>query len=189
MTPAPGSLLIASASLVEPTFARTLVLVLESGPEGALGVVLNRPSRTPVGVVLGGWDDVVSPPDVLFRGGPVDDDSALAVGLLAPGGAAAREDAWRSFAPPLERLGVVDLDSDPTGWGGVLTHLRVYAGYSGWGAGQLEREMAEGSWHLAPSLPGDLFTDRPDHLWHDVLRRQPTPVSLLTTLPADAALN
>ena len=67
--------------------------------------------------------------------------------------------------------------------------MRVYAGYTGWGAGQLDAEIAEGSWHVVGATEADLFTSSPDLLWRDVLRRQPTPLSLLTTMPGDANLN
>ncbi|MCW2819519.1 MAG: hypothetical protein JWR42_2306 [Marmoricola sp.] len=193
MTPRPGSLLIASASLTDPSFARSLVLLCETGPEGALGVVLDRPSTAPVTDVLPGWGPLLSSPGVLFRGGPVDTDSALALAVLAvtprPDGPASPE-GWRAFedveGPP---LGVIDLDTDPGSWVGRLAALRVYAGYAGWGPGQLEEEVADGGWHLAQARPDDLFSARPDQLWHDVLRRQVGPVSLLTTLPEDPALN
>ena len=194
MTPRPGSLLIASASLTDPSFARSLVLVCEAGPEGALGVVLDRPSTAPVVDVLPGWGPLLSPPGVLFRGGPVDTDSALALAVLAaptgPSPTPAPPEGWRALDDvegPL--LGVLDLDTEPEAWVGRLAALRVYAGYAGWGPGQLDDEIADGGWHLTPSRPADLFTARPDRLWHDVLRRQVGPVSLLTTLPEDPALN
>ena len=193
MTPAPGSLLIAATGLTDPHFARSLVLVCEAGPEGALGVVLDRPSTMRVSDVLPGWDPLLSPPDVLFQGGPVDTDSALALAVLSrPPGPEAVEapEGWRSF-DDVEGpcLGVLDLDSEPESWVGRLAALRVHAGYAGWGPGQLDEEIAEGGWHLTPARPAELFTARPERLWHDVLRRQVGPLSLLTTLPADPALN
>ena len=85
---------------------------------------------------------------------------------------------------------MVDLDSSP----GRLPRagspaLRVYAGYAGWGAGQLEAEIAEGSWHVVPAADHDLFSDAPDRSGREILRRQPPPLSMLTTLPEDATLN
>lgn len=202
MQPSAGSLLIASATLLDPHFARSLVLVLDANPDGALAVVLNRPTRTPVASVLPEWDGLTSEPGVFFDGGPVEGNAALALGLLDDSGAdGAPDDGWRRLdgAPDAgspaalvgggRPLGLVDLDSEPQTWVGRLAALRVYAGYTGWGPGQLDEEIAEGSWHLAPALPSDLFTDRPDLLWRDVLRRQPAPVSMLTTLPEDASLN
>lgn len=182
MQPAPGSLLIASATLLDPNFARCLLLVLDANDDGALAVILNQPTDSDLGAVLPGWQDVASGPTVFFRGGPVEGNAALAIGALTGEPA----EGWRSLSGP---LGLVDLDSDPDSWRGRLSALRVYAGYAGWGAGQLDEEIAEGSWHLAPAVPADLFSHRPEVLWRNVLRRQPAPLSLLSTLPEDATLN
>ncbi|MET0999174.1 MAG: YqgE/AlgH family protein [Marmoricola sp.] len=184
MQPAPGSLLIASATLVDPNFARCVLLLLDADDNGSLGVILNRPSEVPVGEVLASWRDVASQPDVLFRGGPVELNAALAVGSLR--GSADVPSGWR---PLTGTLGIVDLDSSPDEFLGRLTALRVYAGYSGWGADQLEGEIAEGSWHVVPAHESDAFSHTPDRLWRDVLRRQPSPLSMLATLPEDANLN
>jgi putative transcriptional regulator len=186
MQPAPGSLLIASATLLDPNFSRCVLLVLDADSNGTLGVILNRPSEVPVGEVLESWRDVPSEPDVLFRGGPVELNAALAVGSIRGGADADPPPGWR---PLTGALGIVDLDASPDELLGRLTALRVYAGYTGWGAEQLEGEIAEGSWHVVPALEGDAFSSHPDRLWRDVLRRQPSPLSLLATLPEDANLN
>jgi len=187
MQPAPGSLLIASATLVDPNFARCVLLVLDSNEEGSLGVILNQPTETPVGEVLDQWQDMVQPPGVFFRGGPVELNAALAIGSVV-----SEDDAplgWRGTESPGLSLGMVDLDSPPEDFLGRLTGLRIYAGYAGWGAGQLEEELAEGSWHVVPARHSDLFSDDPDLLWREILRRQPPPLSMLATLPEDATLN
>jgi putative transcriptional regulator len=182
-----GSLLIASAALGDPNFARSVLLVVESDPEGSLGVILNRPSDTEVGEVLSSWQDMTSGPGVFFQGGPVELNAALALGSVTPG------PELLGFRPlgasPARSLGLVDLDSSPDDFLGRLTALRVYAGYTGWGAGQLDGEIAEGAWHVVPALERDLFSDTPDLLWSQVLRRQPPPLSMLATLPEDANLN
>ncbi len=183
MPPSTGSLLIASATLVDPNFARCLVLMLDSDEDGSLGVILNQPSGTPVSAVLGPWQQLASEPGVLFRGGPVEGNAALALGSLRGD---TEPPGWRPLGG---RLGLLDLDVDPEDCSDALSGVRVYAGYTGWGAGQLEAELAEGSWHVVDATEADLFTSSPDRLWRDVLRRQPTPLSLLTTLPGDANLN
>jgi putative transcriptional regulator len=184
MQTAAGSLLISSATLMDPNFARCVLLMIESNEEGSLGVILNQPSETPVGEVLEQWRDVVNPPGVLFRGGPVELNAALALGSVV-----STEDpplGWRQVSGP---LGMVDLDDSPDDYLGRLGGLRIYAGYAGWGAGQLDDEIAEGSWHVVPARPSDPFSAHPDRLWHDILRRQPPPLSMLSTLPEDASLN
>lgn len=184
MRPERGTLLISSAALDDPNFARTLVLVLDSHADGALGVVLNRPAETRVDEVLTGWGDVVSEPRVLFSGGPVEGSAAVAVGLLAT--PSPPPTAWQALTPT---LGVVDLDRPSEEYVGHLAALRVYAGYAGWGAGQLESEIDEGAWLLAPALDRDLFHPEPATLWREVLRRQPGQVAMLSTLPPDVSLN
>jgi putative transcriptional regulator len=188
MQPAAGSLLIASATLMDPNFIRTVLLVLDSEPGGTLGVVLNRPTDTAVDEVLEPWRHLTSDPGVFFRGGPVELNAALAVGAMREG---ARPPAgWRSLSDATNAsIGIVDLDSSPDEFLGQLTALRVYAGYTGWGAEQLENEIAEGSWHIVPSTHADLFTSDPAGLWRQVLARQPTPLSFMATLPEDPNLN
>ncbi|SDT04150.1 putative transcriptional regulator [Nocardioides scoriae] len=183
MQPARGSLLISSATLQDPRFARTLVLVLDSDDSGSLGVVLNRPATTPVGEVLASWSDLTSAPQVLFEGGPVEGNAALAVARLSGAGV---PEAWQ---PLSATLGILDLDRPPEEYVGLISALRVYAGYAGWGPGQLDDEIDSGSWHLAPAEDHDLFSDDPGGLWRQVLRRQPGPVAMLSTLPEDASLN
>lgn len=183
MRPERGTLLISSATLSDPNFARTLVLVLDADAEGALGVVLNRPSQTPVGDVLTSWHDLANEPRVLFSGGPVEGNAAVAVARLA---GAEQPPAWQ---PLTSDLGLLDLDQPPQSYVGHISALRVYAGYAGWGAGQLDREIEEGAWHLAPALGEDLFHPDPETLWRQVLRRQPGQVAMLATLPDDASLN
>ena len=188
MQPAAGSLLVASAKLTDPNFVRTVLLVLDSEPGGTLGVVLNRPTDTPVDQVLAPWRHLTTEPGVFFRGGPVELNAALAVGALREG--AQPPPGWRTLDDATTTsVGIVDLDSPPDDFLGQLTALRVYAGYTGWGAEQLEGEIAEGSWHVLPSTHADLFTSNPDGLWRQVLARQPTPLSFMATLPEDPNLN
>lgn len=186
MQPAPGSLLISSSTLVDPNFARCVLLVLDSDANGSLGVILNRPTEVPVGDVLTAWQDLTSEPGVFFQGGPVELNAALAIGSLRE---SPESDPLAGWQPLTGSLGLVDLDCTPDDFLGRLAALRVFAGYSGWGAGQLDGEIAEGSWHVVASAAGDPFSSAPDLLWREVLRRQPPPLSMLATLPEDANLN
>ena len=180
----PGLLLVATAVLLDPNFAETVVLLLDADENGALGVVLNRPSAVPVAEVLEPWAEVVAEPEVLFQGGPVSTEGALAVGLLR-----STDDAPVGFRGVTETLGVVDLDTPVELVDGSLDGLRIYAGYAGWGAGQLEAEVEEGSWYVVPSAPPDFFRDDTNSLWRDVMRRQPGELAWVSTQPADPTLN
>ena len=179
-----GMLLLASPELLDPNFIDTVVMLLDVNDEGALGVVLNRPSALPVSEVLADWGDVVEEPEVLFQGGPVSTDGALAVALASPGG----EDGvgFRSVA---ERLGLLDLDTPAELVTGSVERLRIFAGYAGWGAGQLEEEIEEGSWYVVPGRPDDVFRLDTRDLWRDVMRRQPGDLAFHATRPADPDLN
>lgn len=178
-----GSLLISAPGLNDPNFDRTVVLVLEHDPDGALGLILNRPSATPVGEVLAPWREIVSEPAVVFVGGPVDENAAICLGSCRPG---ATSEAIQPITPT---LAVVDLDADPALITHQVGHVRIFAGYAGWGGGQLDDEVEAGGWFLVEALPTDPFTALPALLWRTVLRRQPGPLSFYATYPADLSHN
>ncbi|GAB3768626.1 putative transcriptional regulator [Nocardioides ginsengisegetis] len=182
-----GMLLVATPALLDPNFADTVVLLLDVDENGALGVVLNRPSGVPVAEVLADWGDVVAEPEVLFHGGPVSTEGALAVALLR-----ADDDVpvgFRAVDGAEGRLGLVDLDTPVELVDGSLDGLRIFAGYAGWGAEQLEGEIEEGSWYVVPALAPDVFRCDPTDLWRDVLRRQPGELAWNSTRPVDPDLN
>ncbi|GAA4731565.1 YqgE/AlgH family protein [Nocardioides endophyticus] len=179
-----GMLLVASPALLDPNFADSVVLLLDVDDNGALGVVLNRPSGVPVNAVLEGWADVVAEPDVLFQGGPVGADGALAVALLRD-----PEDVPVGFRAVNGRLGLVDLDAPVELLEGSLAGLRIFAGYAGWGAEQLDGEIEEGSWYVVPGETWDAFRPDTTGLWREVLRRQPGEMAWHSTRPADPELN
>ncbi|MQY15764.1 hypothetical protein SRB5_59550 [Streptomyces sp. RB5] len=185
-----GRLLVATPSLADPNFERAVVLLLEHDGEGALGVVLNRP--TPVGVadVLESWAALTGTPDVVFQGGPVSLDAALGIAVV-PGGAADGDVAagpmgWRRIHGA---IGLVDLDAPPELVAAELGTLRIFAGYAGWAPGQLEDELADGAWYVVESEPGDVSSPAPEGLWRAVLRRQRSRLAMFATYPDDAALN
>lgn len=180
----PGSLLLATAGLLDPNFAGTVVLVLDVDDNGVLGVVLNRPSPVPVREVLDLWSELCAEPGVLFRGGPVSPDGALAVGLLRDAG-----DVPVGFRPVVGRLGMLDLDTPVALLDGGLGGVRVYAGYAGWGADQLREEIAEGSWYVVGGEAADAFRSDTTELWRDVLARQPGQLAWHITRPVDPDLN
>lgn len=181
-----GRLLVATPRLVDPNFERTVVLILDHDENGSLGVVLNRPSPVPVGDVLEGWSGLVGEPDVLFHGGPVSTDSALAVAVLPPG--LDPEGDPVGFRRLFAETGIVDLDTPTELLSGAIVRMRIFAGYAGWGDGQLLDEIEEGSWYVVPLEAGDIF-GTPDGLWARVLRRQPGELAWVSTRPSDPTLN
>lgn len=184
-----GRLLVATPLLGDPNFRRTVILIVEDDPdEGTLGVVLNRPTEVPLGQVLEAWTELVTGPPVVFRGGPVSPSSALALALARSGDEPL---GWRSLAgsPLMARVGLVDLEVPPELLASGITSFRVFAGYAGWGAGQLRAEIGEGAWYVLAGEPADAFIADPGRLWPDVLRRQGGELALVATYPDDPVLN
>ncbi|MGH8961454.1 MAG: YqgE/AlgH family protein [Jatrophihabitantaceae bacterium] len=198
LPPAGGRLLVATPLLGDPHFSRTVVYLLEHDGGGSVGVIVNRPSHTPVAQVLPDWHDVVCGPSVVFGGGPVQPDGALCLGRLdapagSPGGTASGGGSVGGDGPDVRRVvdGVctVDLDGDVAAVAAITSRLRVFAGHAGWAEGQLEGEIAEGGWWVVEGSDEDVFSDDPRPLWSRVLRRQPPPLNLVSTYPADPLLN
>src|SRR5437016_7086780 len=169
-----GRLLVATPLLNDPNFERTVVLMLEDNEEGALGLVLNRPSPLEVGEPLPDWADLSASPPVVFVGGPVSRSSVIALARVndAPD---VSEETWTAVLGP---IGVLDLTADAALLHAVVDDVRVFAGYAGWGSEQLQDEIAEGAWFVLEALPSDATTDDPNDLWREVLRRQPDPVRI-----------
>ena len=179
-----GQLLVAAPPLVDPNFDRTVVLMLEHNDEGALGLVLNRPSESRLVEALPDWHAHSADPGVLFLGGPVSTDAVIGIGLVH-GDAAEPE----TFTPLFLGLGTVDLARDPSDLEG-LQMVRVFAGYSGWGTGQLEAEMDVGAWITVDAAVSDVFIGSPEKLWRSVLIRQGGELAMLGRLfPDDPSLN
>jgi putative transcriptional regulator len=180
-----GRLLVAAPELRQPEFERTVVLLLEHGPDGAVGVVLNRPLPVDVGEEFPDWGrcPVLADPGVVFAGGPVEVDAVLLVALARAG--AGSVEARRVT----ERVVVVPFDHEPEDAPDWAEGVRLFAGYAGWAAGQLEDELAAGAWHVVDSRPGDLVAAHPEGLWRAVLRRQGGDLAMLSTWTADATAN
>jgi putative transcriptional regulator len=176
-------LLVATPLLGDPNFDRTVVLLLEHGDEGALGVVLNRPSDLRVDEPLPSWSELAGPLPVVFVGGPVSPSSVI--GLARVHGDVPRE----TWEPVFGAIGVLDLGADPMPVAGAVSVVRCFAGYAGWGPGQLEDEIVQGAWFVVDLEPDDAFTDEPTHLWRTVLARQPNELARLALVPDDPTLN
>ncbi|MDQ1248283.1 MAG: putative transcriptional regulator [Actinomycetota bacterium] len=182
-----GALLLATPLIEEPTFRRTVVLMLEHDDGGSLGVILNDLSAVPAADVLPAWGGVLHPQVAL--GGPVQADAGVAVAQLHADAMAAPPAGLRLLAGP---WAVIDLDQDPDQVTAALADAQLFVGYAGWSVGQLDAELAQGSWWVVESRPGDLELARRtprDYCWSKVLRRQPNDLRFASTFPPDPALN
>lgn len=175
-----GHLLIAGPGLVDPNFRRAVVLVGEHSEEGALGVILNRALAATVDETVPELAVLVDPIESIHVGGPVQPSAIVVLADFV--------EPERAGALVLDSVGFLPTEVDPDELG-ELRRARVYAGYAGWGPGQLDEELAEGSWIVEPALPEDVFTADPDELWSDVLRRKGGPFGVLALMPPNPSLN
>lgn len=165
---------MATPHLIDPNFHRSVVLILEHNEDGALGLILNRATTEMAETYLPAWDGFLVPPGVVHFGGPVDPEVAIGLGRAVDG----TQVATSGFA-------LVDLTADPDP---ESPHVKVYAGYSGWTAGQLEAELQGGSWFVVDAAPDDPFGE-PEGLWAKVLRRQGGALSMIGLFPDDPRMN
>jgi putative transcriptional regulator len=179
-----GDLLVAGISITDGVFDGTVVLLLDADESGTLGVVLNKVTQIDLSSALPTWAGMVSEPQALFDGGPVSQQGAIC--LAEPWSEAEEPPGWRLISG---RIGLLNLDTPVEIAEGTYRHLRVFAGYAGWDAGQLERELEFDMWHVVPALPSDVFDPEPGTLWRRVLRRQGGELGLLSTWTASAELN
>jgi putative AlgH/UPF0301 family transcriptional regulator len=182
----PGALLVAMPALTDPTFAGTVVYVLDHSDSGTLGVVLGRPSQVEIDDVLPGWCDLAVAPRVFHVGGPCETDTALCLAVCPS--------AVGEAGSPLRRVAddvfLVDLDSDPDDMQEELSGLRVFAGYAGWSPGQLAGELAEGAWACVPGRAADVLSAASGPgLWREVMGRQTGRLAVLSTAPPDPSVN
>ncbi|MDX6703658.1 MAG: putative transcriptional regulator [Baekduia sp.] len=176
-----GQLLVASPTMADPNFARTVIAIANHDEDGALGIVLNRPSDTEVVEAVPELEGVMDGSEVVFVGGPVQPASIV---VLA------------EFEDPAEAaflvVGGIGLVSDRTGLERLETvtaRRRIFAGYAGWGPGQLESELEREDWIIEPALPEDVFSEAPVELWAQVLDRKGGQFRLLARMPADPSVN
>ena len=168
-----GKLLIASPSMSD-YFHRTVILVVEHSDEGAFGLVLNRPSETTVGEASPELATLVGDEHLLFVGGPVQPNAVTAIGEHFDPAAASKL--------IVGGVGMVELDDPPK-----LSRIRVFVGYAGWSAGQLDGELEQEAWITGEMHPDDPFAD--GDLWSAVLHRKGGEYSLLARMPPDPSVN
>ena len=179
-----GRLLVATPAVEGEVFGRSVVLILHHDDDGAQGVVLNKPLTAEVDSVLPGWQRVVTAPPVLFQGGPVSTSSALGL-VTVPGDEPEPLAVKRLFGS----IGIVDLDVPTPVVEAELAGLRIFAGYAGWDAGQLEAEISRGDWYVVDTEVRDPFTSTPGTLWREVLRRQSDSLAFVANFPDDPSMN
>jgi putative transcriptional regulator len=175
-----GQLLIASPALLDPNFRRAVVLITEHTDDGAAGLVLNRPSPTSVSELVPELEPLVEDEEQVWLGGPVQPNAVLVLGEFV--------DPDDAAVPLFGSLGFPALD-DPEEVVPATTRRRVFAGYAGWGAGQLESELGREDWIIEEAQNDDAFTESPENLWSDVLRRKGGIYELVARIPDDPSVN
>lgn len=180
-----GQLLVATPLLGDPNFERAVILMLEHTDDGAVGVILNRPSAAQFIDPLPDWYGFAAYPPVVFVGGPVGPGSAIGL-ARARNPEDDRADGWNQV---VGTVGTVDLSLDPDELAIGIEEVRVFSGYAGWGAGQLEEEVEAGAWFVVDAEQDDALSTNPDGLWRSVLRRQGGRLGIFANFPPDPTAN
>lgn len=176
-----GQLLVAGSGLDDPNFRRTVVLIGEHGDEGAMGVVLNRVSGVTVEDAVPPIAALTAPGDFVYLGGPVQPQAVVVLADFV--------DPARAETLVVDTVGFLPSEVVDAAEIGELRAVRVFAGYAGWGPGQLDGELEDGSWVVLPAMTADVFTTAPERLWSEVLRREGGGLSVLAMLPDDPRVN
>jgi putative transcriptional regulator len=175
-----GQLLIAGPGLVDPNFFRAVVLVIEHSPDGALGLVLNRPSETKVGEAVSELEQLLNLDDPLFIGGPVQPSALIVLAEF--------ENTDHAALIAFDNIGVLATGA-PEGEPFGVRRSRAFVGHSGWGPGQLDAELERGDWILERAVDADAFTENPSELWEAVLTRKGGSYALVARMPPDVSVN
>ena len=183
MTESTGRLLVGKPMLGDPNFERSVILVLEHNADGALGLVLNRPTDVLVADALPGWEVIAHDSPVLHIGGPVEEESGWCLARIEDPGLVP------GFVPVIDNLGLLNFDLEPADVTGSIRTARFYAGYSGWGPGQLDDELALDDWFVLEAEPDDPFCPDGATLWTRILGRQGNDIARLAHFPIDPSLN
>jgi putative transcriptional regulator len=175
-----GKLLVAAPNLLDPNFARTVVLIAEHTDEGAMGLVLNRPSDTSVADAVPELEAIAGD-ELVHVGGPVAPASVVILGDYDD-----PDDAGLLVAGS---IGLPSADSDLDELFVATSRMRIFAGHAGWGPGQLDSEMEREDWIMAPAAPDEVFTNDADGLWSTVLARKGGQFAIVARMPLDPSLN
>jgi len=176
-----GQLLIAAPTLHDPNFRRTVVLIAAHSEDGALGFVLNRPTDAVVSDVVDELAAITDGDEVIHVGGPVAPGGVIVLGEFDdPGLVGVQIDG---------DLGLPASDADLEQLGAGVRRARVFAGHAGWGPGQLEAELEQEDWIVAPMASDDLFEEPSDGLWEQLLERMGGAYALVARMPLDPSMN
>ena len=178
-----GKLLIATPAIGDGNFEQSIIYMLHHDLGGALGVTINRPSELKVEELLPRWSDLASEPAVIFSGGPVEKNGFIGV---AQGVGTQPEGV---ISVPGSNVVTLDLEQDPALAAAHVDRLRLFRGYAGWGAHQLDTEMSAGAWFTVTAEPGDLWSATPADLYETVLRRQSGDMRWFANAPLDPTQN
>jgi len=181
LKPSSGRLLIAEPFLNDPNFARSVILLCESGAEGTVGFVLNKPTVLNLGDVL---PELYSETLPIFQGGPVHMDTLHILHRIPEilgGVEIASGTYWGGSYEALQRI-VYGKDVSPA-------DIRLFIGYSGWSPGQLDNELKEGSWLVSETDPALLFDTESTELWKRSVQNLGREYSILANMPLDPQLN
>jgi putative transcriptional regulator len=173
-----GSVLVAAPQLLDPNFHRTVVLVADHDDQGAMGVILNRPSGMTVADGAPELEPLIGADVPIFAGGPVQPTAGVVLAEVTEIGDPVFDDVV--ILPGLNEL------ADAVDSAG---RIRVFAGYAGWGPGQLDEELEREDWIVDPARPGDVFHEDPDALWSEVLQRKGGQYALVARMPDDPSQN
>lgn len=177
-----GRLLVATPILDDPNFRRTVVLLCSHDAHGSFGLVLNRPLESAVPDLVPEWRRFVASPQVVFAGGPVGRLQGFALGCSD------RVSSGSWWQPVMPGVGLMGFEGEPEAVEGV-EQVRIFAGYAGWGGGQLEDEVAEEAWFVVDPRADDVFSPHPERLWHEVLARQRGDLRLYAHFPPEPRWN
>ncbi len=176
-----GQLLLAAPTLLDPNFRRTVVLIGAHSEEGAMGVVLNRPSAVTVGEAVPQLERAAGELETVYVGGPVQPNSIVFLAEFL--------DPSPAGLLVLGRIGFPAHEADIGELAEAIARRRVFAGYAGWGGGQLDEELDNGDWIAQPARPEDVFTEDPEELWGTVLARKGGAYALIARMPLDPSVN
>jgi putative transcriptional regulator len=182
VTPAPGILLIAEPFLKDPNFMRTVVLLSEHTEEGSMGFVINKRIAQTLDELMDGFDNYPIP---VYYGGPVQMDTIHFLHQYPneiPGSVEVMKGIYwgGDFAVLRELIKKDEID---------FNKVRFFIGYSGWGDGQLNRELEEKSWLTAAATPKLVFHEQPDDIWKDSLKHMGAEYEIMINFPIDPSLN